>query len=45
MKDYRSWAQSSWCYEQLSAMDDMSHFVYEQIRALDVMNNSRLWLT
>ena len=34
-----------WCYEQLSVVDDMSHFVYEQLRALDAKNSFGLWLT
>ena len=26
MKDYSSWAQGSWCYEQLKVVDDMIYF-------------------
>ena len=45
INDSRSCAQGSWCYEQLSVVDDMSQFMYEQLKALDAMNSSGLWLT
>ena len=44
MNDSRSSAQGSRCYEQLKIEDDMNESRSYQIRALDVMNNSGLWM-
>ena len=49
MNDCTSWHQASRCYEWLRAMDDINNFRswapgYE-LKALNAMNYSRLWLT
>ena len=45
MNDFKSWAQGSRCYEELRFMDDMNDSRSSELKPLDVVNNSRLWLT
>ena len=40
----RAWAHGCRCYEQLKAMVDMFDSTSHELRALDVMNSSRLWM-
>ena len=44
---FGSWAQRSRCYEQRKVMDDMNDMndFGHELRALDVMKNSGLWMT
>ena len=44
MKESRSYAQGSICYEKLRIVNDVKTPGHE-LRVLDAMNNSRLWMT
>ena len=42
MKDFKSCALGSRCYEQLRVVNDMNYSGSRDLRPLDAMNNSRL---
>ena len=44
MSYYRSWAQGSGWYEQLKVVNDMNDLGSRELKPLDVMNNSGLWM-
>ena len=44
MNDSRSRAQGSRCYEQLRAMDDINNSGFTELKTLDVINNSSLYM-
>ena len=44
MNDSMSWAQGSRCYEQLRAMDDINNSGFTELKTLDVINNSSLYM-
>ena len=44
MNDFRSWPQHSRFYAQLKAMDYMNDLGFHELRPLDGMDNSRVWL-
>ena len=43
LNESSSWVQHFKCYEQLKVVDDISYQVHE-LKSLDGMNNSRLWM-
>ena len=45
MKDFGSGAQGSRSYEQLRVVDDMDDLGSSELRSLNAMNCSGLWLT
>ena len=44
MKDSGSLAQGSRRYEQLRVVNDMNHLGSHELRPIDAMNHSRLWM-
>ena len=44
MNDSRSWEEGSRCYENLMGVDYMNDLGCE-LKNLDAMNNSKLWMT
>ena len=44
IKDSGSWAQATRFYDYLRAVENMNNLGFV-LKALDAMNNSRLWLT
>ena len=45
MSYFESWAQGFGCYEQLRVMNDMNNSGSLELRPLDALNNSGLWMT
>ena len=41
---FSSWSQGSRCYEQLIVVNDMNDSVSCDLRPLDAMNRSELWM-
>ena len=44
MNDSESWAHGSKCYKQLKTMIDMNNLASCELKALDTLNNSGLWM-
>ena len=44
MNDSRSWAQCTKCYESLKVVDDMNDLTSREIKPLDAIDSSGLWM-